>query len=269
MITASFLLVHLAASAPATAREPDGPDSVVLTLLTVDRDAQRFRVRGRPCDLAGPLAVMRDHHGWRIATEAPLVVYAPDLMPAPGMSGGEQTCPRRLDLDVTYDAADPAAAVAAVVDAWNASDPPYTARVVDLVGLLRVVPVGRKGTDGNLEPVVPDLEPWVERAAARALGQGDDEAVVRPETDLWRRGRGERLRRMPRGEVMERLTLALDPRAALASAPERPPAPDGASPASAPVGPGMVWDLGVVYGPDAPLRVLTWVPVADPRQQPL
>lgn len=130
------------------------------SLDPVDSTGTMFRVSVYACDtLERTVEMLRERHGWLVASEMPRIVYAGDLIEVEHPQRGPQgTCVRPVLLEVTYSAVDPESALHLVVDSWNATDPPYRAQAGWCGSTLCVLPTERRGVDGVWEAVVRVLD---------------------------------------------------------------------------------------------------------------
>ena len=115
-----------------------------------DTVGDRYRVSVEHCNaLTEAMAVLRDRHGWRISVETP-VLTDPSEWGEITFETGEHAmhCPRTVAFATDYSSADPLLATREVIDAYNASEPPFTAEVQWCGDVLCVRPVAVRTAGG-------------------------------------------------------------------------------------------------------------------------
>jgi hypothetical protein len=128
------------------------------SLDPVDLAADEFKISVHHCRaLENALSMLRDKHGWLIASETPEVVYPPDIVELFGPGGESQGfCPRPVQFEATYPADDPEVALDLILAAYNLASPPFTATSSRCGDQLCVAPLERMAAGGGVE-VAPAL----------------------------------------------------------------------------------------------------------------
>ena len=126
----------------------------------VDMVGDRYHVSVRHCEaMIQAVEVLRERHGWRIALETPVVTEASEWGVVISDAGDIRGyCPRVVEFGVSYSSADPLAALQAVVAAYNATDPPFTAAADWCGDVICVRPVALRNASGTYDPVAPRLD---------------------------------------------------------------------------------------------------------------
>lgn len=130
------------------------------SLDPLDGTGERFRLSVRDCRTLGDaLNMLREKHGWLITDEVPTIVNPGDFARVTDATMNRQyPCPRVTTLDVDYRTDDPFDAVSAIVAAYNATSPPYTASVAWCGIFVCVRPASRLGTGGQPEAAAALLD---------------------------------------------------------------------------------------------------------------
>jgi hypothetical protein len=168
MRTPMILFLLFSAGLPASARTvADAEFGFHVSNDPLDAVGDRYRVSVRHCRaLEEAVGVLRDRHGWLVSVEVPGVVWTPDIETVVRETTGdaEGQCPRTVDFAVDYSSTDPMVAVQAVVDAYNAASPPFTAQVSWCGGNLCVSPDQVKdgsGADVGASTLLATEATWV------------------------------------------------------------------------------------------------------------